>query len=74
MKDVAVEGKMNFTDNRSNTKRELDTVGYAGRERTGNSPVINIGLQGPDGLVVGAGNLGLPGLLDFPMGASADIR
>jgi hypothetical protein len=56
----------------ADTARDLPKTGYAGRERSDGSPVINVGVLRKDGLFVGGGNLGLPGYqvqLGFTKGA-----
>jgi hypothetical protein len=61
LKAVAESRKMTFADNRAATLRDLENVGYAGRERADGSPVINVDVERDDGLGVGALNVGLPG-------------
>jgi len=60
LQSLAQSEKMTFIDNGGNTKRSLDTIGYAGTERKDGSPVINLDVGRRDGMGVGVGNLGLP--------------
>jgi hypothetical protein len=50
-----VEG-MTFIDGSGKTERELDAIKAPGRL----APVVNIGIEGEDGVGFRAGNLGLP--------------
>jgi hypothetical protein len=61
LKAIAATKEMKFIDNSAGTKRDLQNVGYPGRERADGSPVINMAVLREDGMGVGAGNLGLPG-------------
>jgi hypothetical protein len=61
MKSIATEEHMEYVDGSENTKRSLDAIGYAGRERQDGSPVIHVGVDGPDGIGFSATNVSLPG-------------
>jgi hypothetical protein len=61
LKSVAAAEKLKFVDNSGNAERELKEVGYAGRERTGGSRVIDVRVIRNDGMGIGASNVGLPG-------------
>ncbi len=74
LKVIAKARGMSFKDNSDATKRDLETVGYAARERSDGSPVLNVAVGDGDGLSVGATNLGLPGYqvaLGFSEGSDA---
>jgi hypothetical protein len=58
---VASSSGMQFVDNSSAAKRDLEIVGYSGRERDDGSPVINVDVRRSDGMGVSAINVGLPG-------------
>jgi len=61
LKAEAASRRMEFVDNSANTKRDLESVSYPGRERADGSPVINVGIKSDDGMGATAINVGLPG-------------
>ena len=74
LKATASAEKLEFVDNSGNAERELKEAGYAGRERTGGSRVIDVRVIRNDGMGIGAANVGLPGFqmaMGFSKGSNA---
>jgi len=59
MRQIASTEHMTFIDNSAKTQRELDVVGQSNINESQDAHVLNIGIEGDDGLGVTAGNLGL---------------
>jgi hypothetical protein len=56
LQSVAHSERMTYIDNSGPTEGDLAVFNAPGRL----APVINLGLEGPDGVGLGAGNVGLP--------------
>lgn len=73
LRKVAASRGMEFNDYSARTERELEIVGYPGKERADGSPLLNVVVGRSDGLSVGATNISLPGYqvaLGFTEGSS----
>ena len=74
MQEFADAQSMPFIDNSAQTQAELQRIGVDSRPLPEGEPLINMGINGPGGLGVTAGNLGLPGYqvaLGFTKGTDA---
>lgn len=60
LQQVATERDMKFVDASASTQRDLRAVGNVNIDKMLRNPVINMGLEGPDGVGLIVGNLGLP--------------
>jgi hypothetical protein len=61
MRSFADAQSMTFIDNSAQTQADLERIGAKSPPLPKGEPLINMGINGPGGLGVTAGNLGLPG-------------
>lgn len=61
LRSFADAQSMTFIDNSGQTEADLRQIGVASPPLPEGEPLINMGINGPSGLGVTAGNLGLPG-------------
>jgi hypothetical protein len=74
MRSFADAQSMTFIDNSAQTQADLQRIGPNSGPLPEGEPLINMGINGPGGLGVTAGNLGLPGYqvaLGFTEGGDA---
>lgn len=76
MRSFADAQSMTFIDNSAQTQADLQLIGVNSPPLPEGEPLINMGINGPGGLGVTAGNLGLPGYqvaLGFTEGTDATM-
>lgn len=74
LRSFADAQSMTFIDNSAQTQADLQRIGVESPPQPEGEPLINMGINGPSGLGVTAGNLGLPGYqvaLGFTEGTNA---
>jgi len=60
MRSIAQAENMKFIDGSEQTRAGLESIGEVIHRAKPTGPVLNIGIEGKDGMRVTAGNLGLP--------------
>ena len=68
---IALEQGMTYVDSSGKTMRELRTIGATGKDMHASGGLINVHLEGDEGLGLSAGNLGL-NLYDVAVGFSPE--